>query len=285
LHNCNDKSSDYYRQEKPYLRKDGRLAWGNVAVSLVRDINGTPQFAVGMIEDVTERKQMEAELIELQRRLMEGREAERVHLAQELHDGPVQDLLAFSFNLKAYEINLFGENKVIMQDLQHSLQRVVRTLRSICGDLRPPTLVPFGLEKAIRSHAEIFQEQYPDLHIRLDLMPDGQSLPEQVRLALYRIYQQMLINIVRHAQAKNIQVTFKLDDQLILLSIQDDGEGFLLPTRLIDLARSGHLGIVGAAERAESIGGTFKIDSIPGKGTSILVSVPRKQERKEEEKP
>ncbi len=276
---------DFYRQEKPYLRKDGHLAWGTLSVSLVRDLNGEPQFAVGMIEDISERKQMEAELLELQRRLMEGREAERVHLAQELHDGPVQDLLAFSFNLKAYEINLFGENVEIMQDLQHSLQRVVRTLRSICGDLRPPTLVPFGLEKAIRSHAEIFQDQNPDLNLHLDLTPDGQTLPEQVRLALYRIYQQMLINIVRHAQAKNIWVTFRLNDQQIQLIIQDDGGGFRLPTRLIDLARQGHLGIVGAAERAESIGGEFKIDSQPGQGTTIRVNVPRKQEEIEVESP
>lgn len=265
---------DSFGMEKPYIRKDGRLAWSRLVVSLVRDYDQQPQFAIAMIEDITERKQMEAELIELQRRLMESREAERLHLAQELHDGPVQDLLGLSFNMKALESDLAEENAHSMEVLRGSLQKVISTIRTICRDLRPPTLAPFGLEKAIRSHVETFVQDHPNIHVRLELMADGQSLKERVRLALFRIYQQMLVNVVRHANASNIVVRFKYDKEQATLEIQDDGEGFVVPSRWIEMARKGHLGLVGAAERAEAIGGKMKIESAPGKGTTVRVIVP-----------
>ena len=85
-------SRDYYHLEQSTLRKDGQPAWERGTVSLVRDGSGKPQFIISMVEDITERKQMEIDLVELKRRLMEGREAERLRLAQELHDGPVQEL-------------------------------------------------------------------------------------------------------------------------------------------------------------------------------------------------
>ena len=269
---------DFYRIEKRLKRKDGRMLWARISVSLVRDIDEKPQFAIGMLENITERKQMEAELIELQRRLMEGRESERIQLAQELHDGPMQDLYGLSFHLKAFESGLPEMvDKSEMSDMQGNLQQVVRTLRAICGELRPPALAPFGLEKAIRSHSDAFQEANPDLVIGLDLMPDGQALSEQVRLTLFRIYQQALTNVVRHAKAQHVIVRFSIDDNQAILEVQDDGTGFELPSRWIDLARQGHLGLAGALERAESIGGELIIESSPGEGTRLRVILPASQ--------
>ncbi len=275
-----DGKSDLIRLEKPFLRKDGHVVWGKLSVSRVHREEGLPQMVVAMLEDITERKQMEADLSELQRRLTEGREAERLHLAQELHDGPVQDLYGFSYQLKVLGEELgHGVEPEPLKELESMLQHVIRTLRGICGELRPPTLAPFGLEKAIRSHGEAFQQLHPELSMKLDLMPDGQNLPERVRLALYRIYQQTLANIARHAHAKNISVKLWLDSQQVLLEIIDDGEGFILPTRWIELARQGHLGLVGSAERAESIGGQLKIESAPGKGTTVRVIAPRHEKQ------
>jgi len=269
---------DFYRQEKRLNRKDGQELWARVSVSLVRDIDEKPQFAIGMVENITKRKQMEAELNELQRRLMEGRESERVQLAQELHDGPMQDLYGLSFHLKAYESGLPDVvDKSEMDEMQGNLQQVVRTLRTICGELRPPSLAPFGLEKAIRSHADTFQEANPELKIGLDLMPDGQLLSEQVRLALFRIYQQALTNVVRHSNAQQVMIRFTIDDREAVLEVRDDGKGFELPSRWIDLARQGHLGLVGAQERAESIGGKLTIETKPGEGTVIRINLPRSQ--------
>ncbi len=269
---------DFYRLEKQFKRKDGQMLWARLSVSLVRDIDEKPQFAIGMLENITERKRMEAELSELQHRLMEGRESERIQLAQELHDGPMQDLYGLSFHLKAFESGLPDSvDTGQMSDMQGNLQQVVRTLRSICGELRPPALAPFGLEKAIRSHADIFQEANPELTIGLDLMPDGQALSEPVRLTLFRIYQQALTNVVRHANARHVMVRFMINEDKAVLEVQDDGKGFELPSRWINIARQGHLGLAGALERAESIGAELIIESAPGEGTLLRVVLPGDQ--------
>lgn len=266
---------DQFQLEKRYLHKDGHTVWGNVTVSLVRGSEDEPRFTIAIIEDITERKQIEAELAEVQRRLIESREAERLHLAQELHDGPLQDLHGTFFRLGELEKILPNEASLgQMAATQATLQQVIQTLRTICGELRPPTLAPFGLEKAIRSHVENFQKLYPDLNIQLDLASDGQTLSEQTRLALFRIYQQALNNVGRHADAKQATIRFKLEPEQVFLEIQDDGCGFKMPRRRVELARQGHLGLIGAAERAEAAGGQLKIISAPGEGTRIQVSVP-----------
>jgi signal transduction histidine kinase len=164
-------------------------------------------------------------------------------------------------------------NKQTLMDLQHSVQQVVHRLRTMSSELRPPTLAPFGLEKAIRSHAQQFQEEHPELQIHLELMPDLQSLPEQARLALFRIYQASLSNVLRHAEATQIVVRFTQDAEEVVLEIEDDGKGFRVPSRWITLARQGHLGLVGALERAESIGGKFEVSSELEKGTCVHVAV------------
>lgn len=266
---------DTYRVERPYIRKDGRLGWGRSYISLVQGQNGAPEYAIGMLEDVTERKQMEAELAELQRRLMEGRETERMQLARELHDGPVQDLYGISFLLKAFSEGLPPQvDQKATDDLLEMLTNVISTLRTICGELRPPVLAPFGLAKAIRSHAETFQEAYPHTRVKLDLMADGPTLPKQVQLVLFRIYQQILNNVAKHANASTIIVRFSMDTEQATLQVEDDGTGFILPARWIDLARQGHLGLVSASDRARAIGGHLKVESKPGEGTLVTVHVP-----------
>jgi two-component system, chemotaxis family, CheB/CheR fusion protein len=142
-----------------------------------------------------------------------------------------------------------------------------------------PTLAPFGLEKAIKSHIDQFQQSHPELEVKLALMPDGQTLPEQMRLALFRICQAALANVVRHAAARHVFIRFRLDTEQVVLEVQDDGLGFELPARWIEIAREGHLGLIGMVERAESIGGQLKVISAPGQGTLIQAVVPHLNEK------
>jgi signal transduction histidine kinase len=165
-----------------------------------------------------------------------------------------------------------------LANTQQGLNQVIQMLRSIMSELRPPTLAPFGLEKAIRSHAERFQEVHPELELHLDLMPDQQNLSEPVRLALFRIYQQALTNVVRHADARQINIRFYLNTDRAALEIEDDGRGFDVPARWIGLVRQGHLGLAGAAERAGAVGGQLNVISAPGQGTRLQVSVPYRQQ-------
>jgi signal transduction histidine kinase len=225
---------------------------------------------------IREGEQMREELAEAQRRLAESREAERLHLAQELHDGPIQDLYGARFQLGILNTALPDP-----QDQQHltaieaSLETVTSTLRTICSELRPPALAPFGLEMALRSHAERFAQEHPDLTLHLDLMPDGQTLSERLRLTLFRICQQALNNIARHARASTVTIRLHLTPEVVTLEIEDDGQGFHVPDRWLTLARQGHFGLLGAAERATTINAHFQVRSTPGTGTLVRVVAPR----------
>ena len=233
---------------------------------------------IGIALDQSESLRMQAELAEVQRRLIDSTESERLQLAQELHDGPMQELYGLTYHLETLRNG--GDDQERSQTisaLQARLQGVIHTLRATAGELRPPTLAPLGLEKAIRSHADHFQQTEPDLVIRLNLAPDGQALSERVRLALFRIYQMALTNVIRHAEATEVDIRLSLNPETVTLEIQDDGRGFQLPERWVELARQGHLGLVGALERAEAVGGKLYIETAPGRGTLVRVIVQREE--------
>ena len=232
--------------------------------------------------EIQRRIQLEAELAEVQRRLIDRVETERLELAQELHDGPMQELYGISYGLAGLNGDLPENLRPELSAQQARLQNVIAALRTIAREMRPPALAPFGLEKAIRSHVESFQQNYPDMEIRLHLTPDEQALPEPVRLALFRVYHTAMINVIRHAEATRITVTFTLDPQTIFLEVSDNGKGFEVPKRWYEFAREGHLGLAGAAERAEAVGGRLEVISAPGKGTTIRVIAPREQEEEEQ---
>lgn len=229
-----------------------------------------------MVEDITARKQMEAELSEVKRQLVASRELERLRLAQELHDEPLQELYGLMYQLSDFTKYIeSSEGQDELQSAQDMVTRLINSLRSICRELRPPALAPFGLSGAIRELAERFSEDHPDIHLEVDLMEDGQALPKPVRLTLFRILQQALSNILRHAHAKRVEVRFEFNARQVLLEIQDDGQGFVVPKRWVSLVRGGHLGLAGAAERVETVDGEFHVISAPGQGTLIQVVVPR----------
>jgi signal transduction histidine kinase len=225
---------------------------------------------------LTEMERIRDNLAETQKRLAEGREEERLHLAQELHDGPVQELYGILFELDALsKRSRGGETWKQLLALQNMTEHVIHALRTICGELRPPALAPFGLEVAIRSHVDRYREAQPDLDVQVDLMHDGLTLPERVRLALFRIYQEAMNNIAQHAEARSVLVRLVLNVEQIVLAVRDDGRGFTVPDQWITLARCGHLGLLGIAERAEAIGGCIEVISAPGKGTTVRAIVPR----------
>ena len=211
---------------------------------------------IAMAENINAQKEIESELGELQRRLLQGREQERLGIAQELHDGPLQDLMDVTYQIhEIAELESGSNTREKLNELQVTVNQLSRSIRMICGELRPPTLAPFGLGKTITSHAIQFEESHPEIKIKLNLMDDGQALSEPVRIVLFRIYQAALNNILRHAQASRVSIQFKLNEKQAILRIQDNGQGFILPAHWITLARQGHLGIVGARERANEVGG------------------------------
>ena len=208
-------------------------------------------------------------LVESRYRLAEGREDERRRLAQELHDGPVQDLHALRMNLNVQRRRQTGVN-----GFEEELLHVIRELRAICEDLRPPALTPFGFGAALQAHIERFKKHHPDVHISSEITQDGQLLPERVRLALFRICQEALNNAVQHAKASHLVVRFGLEEGKLTLEVRDNGVGFTVPDEWITLAKDEHYGLLGMGERAESIGATLEVVSKPGEGTRVEVILP-----------
>jgi PAS domain S-box-containing protein len=270
---------ELFNEEKRFLHKNGEIIWANLTVSLVRDTTQVPRFIITMVEDITEQKKLQAELDEVKLLSIKSNEAERLRIAQDLHDEPLQYLYGLIFLLSDLKDMIqTPEGQQIMTTYKQTLNRAINSLRAICGELRPPSLTHFGLDGAIRDHAERFQAQYPSIKIKLDLMFDYQILSESVRLSLFRIYQQSMINVVRHADATQINVRFYWDYEQIVLEIQDNGKGFVVPRHWIDSVRKGHMGLIGAAERIEMLRGRLEIISEPGNGTTIRAIAPRDPE-------
>jgi len=241
----------------------------------------------GVSFDITEKRLLEARNIEyaahmeVQRRLSEQREKQRVQIARDLHDGPLQDLIGVTYAVK----RLISSNKdqPVAEELRgilDTVQKQVQDLRFFASELRPPVLAKFGLAKAIRAHAAVLRKNHPGLSLHLALEEESSPLPENLRISLYRIYQEAVSNIARHAQAKDVWITFRVEPAdgdgrgMTILEVRDNGIGFRLPDHWIDLARQGHLGLVGMQERAQAAGGTLQVVSDLGEGTTLRVSIP-----------
>lgn len=262
----------------------GNCWLGMFSATPVRDAEGQVMLVACTILDMTEHHQMmeqnrrAALQIELQRMLIQEREDERLKIAQELHDGPLQHLIGLEYALnEALRIDAKTDRLAMLARLRTDIHEAGQVLRNYCADMRPPSLAIFGLEKAIRSHADQVNRKYPNLRIRLELMEDGQQISQNLRLNLFRIYQELMNNVIRHSSASEVFVRLSLDEAQIELEIQDNGSGFLPPTQWIDLARENHFGLVGVQERASAAGGRVILRSQPGQGTLIRVIIPCKE--------
>lgn len=217
----------------------------------------------------------EAALCEMQHRLLDSEENERQRLAQELHDGPLQELHSLDFKLVAMGRQLGDEQQQAqLSEMRSTLRQLARHLRAICQDLRPPALTPFGVSAVLRSFAETFQQNHRDLTVVVDLDDDGQRLSERARLALYRICQHGMRNVAQHAEATRVYVGLRMAEDHVLLCIEDNGQGFHVPEDWMPIVEQGKYGLLGCVERAEAVGGHVAVESSPGGGTRLRVVVP-----------
>jgi len=246
--------------------------------------------------DITPRKQAEAELHErearyrlgmeeqqrqgatqreLLHRLIDQREDERRLIARELHDGPVQELYAANLALQAILMDVSHPGlRQQLQGVADMLQTQIRELRGYAGELRPPTLSKFGVGTAIQAHLETFQEKNPETRVHFSETGRDRPQGEEVMLALFRIYQEAMSNIAKHAQASEVRVRLKKGAERVVLEIRDNGVGFEPPRDWLEMARQGHLGLVGLQERAAAVGGQVQIRSQKQRGTWVRVVVP-----------
>jgi signal transduction histidine kinase len=204
-------------------------------------------------------------------RVTAAQEEERQRIARELHDGPVPVLAGLNIRLHTAGKRLDREEHPLageIRELAEQVQASSRDIRRLIHDLRPSALDELGLVPALRQHlAHCEHEQ--DLVI--DLVADeGQRLPPPLETALFRIVQEAVNNVLRHARAQHLAVTLLHRADHIELCVADDGQGFDS-----QLPRSGkHVGLWSMRERVEQVGGQFEVRSVPGQGTTVTVRVP-----------
>lgn len=253
--------------------KEPRHVW--VLRFPLRDAEGR-RFLAGMAVDITEKVRAEEALRALPHRIIEAQENERRRVARELHDGVSQLLASVRFRLLAVEGWLHDRaDDTLRREVTRAKSYLAAALcevRAISHNLRPRELDDLGLLAAIQSAAADLEE-HSALRVRCELARLRQRLPPEVELALYRIYQEAVSNILKHAGATRLEVRLTREHGGVTLLISDDGRGFTAARRRQRSARSS-LGLVNMRERAEFINGTLTIKSVPREGTTIAVWVP-----------
>jgi PAS domain S-box-containing protein len=238
--------------------------------------NGEVICYVGIKRDITERKRVQEQLQNLSRRLIEVQEAERRFLASELHDQVGQNLTALSINLNIIRSQFSEEvDKKIVDRLKDSLKLVEETIermRNVMAGLRPPVLDDYGLGVALRWYTERFSERTGVATIlqEEELFP---RLPLVVETALFRIVQEILTNVAKHAKAREVLIKLEKVDGKIQLAISDNGVGFD-PAALRQLKEQPGLGLITIEERAKALAGDVYVKSALGKGTQVVVQLP-----------
>jgi signal transduction histidine kinase len=214
---------------------------------------------------------LEAERRRLLERTVEATEDERRRIAAELHDGPIQHLAAIVFRLEgvrgALEQGTIPDHAVpAIEATQEELREEVVDLRRMITQLRPPVLDQLGLEDALHDHVDSVRlDSGLDVSMSIDLPA---RLEPDLETVLYRVSQEALTNIVKHARAGHVWVSLREGDDAVTLEIRDDGVGFR-PEEAPTLVQDGHLGLIAMRERVETIGGSWKLQSSPGEGTVV----------------
>lgn len=207
--------------------------------------------------------------------VLQSTEHERLHLAAELHDGPIQTFTALGYNLERGRLRLANERVAeadkTLEGAQGDLSDGIKTLRRVVAEMRPPALEEKGLAEAVGEYVREFRDAShveTTIETRLD-----DSLPPSVELALYRLTQEALRNVEKHAGAATVSVSLGMRNASVVLEIADDGKGFD-PDAAMEAGGSGHFGLAGMRGRVEMAGGRFDISSRPGKGSKVVAAIP-----------
>jgi two-component system, NarL family, sensor histidine kinase UhpB len=296
-----------YSMEKRYIRKDGSDVWVNLTGSLVRGSDGTPEYAIAIVEDITDRKLAEEKLrvseerlrelnTSLEKRVKEGiaelseayrermsllkrlanvEESERRRLAQEIHDVFGQAVTAIRLNLAVLQsggpVADMSKKLALLANLCQELDTEATFLTYA---LRPTALKERGLAHAIGVFTDGWSRRSGIEATFVSDYLDESAINLETASNLYRIVQEALNNCAKHSHARNVRIGLTKEAGKIVLTVEDDGCGFDVHARSKAAYAGGHLGITGIQERALIISGSAHIRSAPGKGTLIRVEVP-----------
>ena len=274
--------------EKRYRHKDGRFIPVRATGTVIPGSDRSPRYLLGLVEDVTDRKIAErdrdasvSQLRALAGRLMHAQDDERRRIAAMLHETTAQDLAALKMHLARLNrtaSHLTDTERAALTDSISLAEQSITEIRTLSYLLHPPFLDEMGLLSAMRWYAAGFAER-SGIPVDLELPESFERLPLDTETALFRIVQESLINIHRHAGSRTASIRLRRDAEALVMEIEDRGHG--IPTALLELiTRRGGVvgvGIAGMSERIQQAGGRLEITS-GDRGTTVRVRLPLMKE-------
>ncbi len=258
------------------LRKDGSQFPAEVAISAVRNKSGTPIGFVAVTRDMAMYKRAEDELRALNRRLVQIREEERRTIGRELHDQIGQSLTALKIALARTTMSVSPAGRPVLATSLSLVEELITKVRDLSLELWPSMLDELGLLPALLWHFDRFTDQVKVRvnfeHGRMDM-----TLSPEVKIAAFRIVQEALTNVARHARVEEVKVRLWADGGKLLLLVEDEGIGFD-PEKL---PAGTSCGFRGMRERAFSVGGRVTVESVPGSGTTLIAELPIPHDRRD----
>ena len=260
-----------FQGELTHRRGDGKRIHIESRAAAFFDSDGKRLGYVSVNRDITERRYAEETIRALLNDVLTAQEAERRRIARELHDETAQTLTSLLVGLRAVEeSHELGQALGAASTLRGLVSAALEGVQRMARGLRPSVLDDLGLEEALeRLGADVSRAQgfVVDLHVAGPRLP---RLPEAIEVALYRVAQEALTNASKHAEPKAVSILIHRNPNDVRLVIEDDGKGFDASETLSEA----QLGLVGMRERAHLVGGSMTVESSPGHGTTICVSVP-----------
>jgi len=250
-------------------RRDGTLF--PIEVRGTRFIHEEEEAVLAIVRDVTERQQAVKRQDQLSRKILVAQEEERARVSRDLHDGLGQQLTALRLELDWLRKRTPGADDAGFDEATTMIDGAVGELRGICRGLRPPLLDDLGLEPAALQLVQEFEEHSGlEVTLELHLGDDLPEIPSEVALAFYRVLQEGLTNVHRHAQARRVEVVLQHRGEHLELAVTDDGRGFGIE----QVPDAPGFGITGMEERAKLVNGVFSMQSGAGDGTRLELRVP-----------
>jgi PAS domain S-box-containing protein len=255
------------------IHKDGRTMWVDLNAVLIT-WEGRPAI-LGIMTDITERKNMEQTLKDYAQRITQIQEEERKRIAYELHDDTAQYLSILKLQLESLVESqkiTDPEIKLKLQYLAKDANRAFNDVRRYSHELRPGVLEHLGLQAALEQIADDINK-LNDIPVHVTTEGEETILSEAVKLGFFRIAQEAVNNTRKHAKASKVHINLKFSPDRLQMVISDDGVGFNVQEGKTQLGLKGNLGLTSMQERAKLIGADLKITSQPGRGTQVKVEV------------